>query len=162
MWSISSHTTLKERKKDKNCPLLGKYFLLQRNKRALKKASYCRVVEKEVALKSAGFIYNLPSLWTIEYKFMNWVHEQSSWTIEYIIYVHDPSWWTEFKNYRIYDTCSWTEFMNWVHEPNSWTIEHMNRVHEPSSWTEIMNRVHELSSWTIEYMISPVVGRCLL
>ena len=31
---------VKKRKKDKNCPLLGKYFLLQRNKRVLRKASY--------------------------------------------------------------------------------------------------------------------------
>ena len=107
IWSILSHTTLKERKKDKNCPLLRKYFLLQRNKRVLRKASYWRVVEKEVALKNAGFIYKLSCSWTIEYKFVNRVHELNSWTIEYVICVYKPS--------------SWTEFMNWVHELSNMT-----------------------------------------
>ena len=50
IWSIWSHTTLK-RRKDKNNPLLGKYFLLLRSKPALRKDGYHQVVEKKVKWK---------------------------------------------------------------------------------------------------------------
>ena len=39
---------VKKKRKDKNSPLLGKYFLLQRSKSSPRKDGYHRVVEKEV------------------------------------------------------------------------------------------------------------------